>query len=171
MKGIVKSSLVLMLLACISFGAEMKLGYVVSARIMEEYSEVKTAQQKLEAFKVELEKEATEKKKKMAEIVQQLQAQKLMMSDEKRKELENEYLKLENEYNMFLQKNFGQQGAVYVKNNELMAPLMNAIETAVNKVAKDNGFSMIFDSSIGLLYGNPAFDVTDKVLSVLNSGK
>ncbi|MFA7543763.1 MAG: OmpH family outer membrane protein, partial [Candidatus Cloacimonadaceae bacterium] len=52
---------------------------------------------------------------------------------------------------------------------ELIDPLTQRVQDIITKIAKDENYTMIFDTSFGLiLYTNPAIDITEQVLQELN---
>jgi len=60
------------------------------------------------------------------------------------------------------------QQKIYEKSEELLAPIQNTINNAIKEVAKDNGYTYIFDSSLGLvLYADPGTDVSTLVKAKL----
>jgi outer membrane protein len=75
---------------------------------------------------------------------------------------------------MFEQEKFGQQeGELYLKNEELFAPVKAQIIEAIQEVAKEEGMNFIFDKTgdVLLLYADENFDMTFKVLDKLKRGK
>ncbi|MGM0443091.1 MAG: OmpH family outer membrane protein [Fibrobacterota bacterium] len=152
------------------YAEDMKFGYIDSDRIIEEYNRVNDAKSELQQYSAAKEKKATQMQEEIRELQQKLQQQELMLSDEKKKQMLETLQQKTGEYQTFLQENFGQTGAVARKNNELMDPIMKDVNEAVKKIATDENYTFIFDNTVGLIYGKPAYDVTDKVLKVLNSG-
>ena len=54
------------------------------------------------------------------------------------------------------------------KESELTAPVIERARTAVKEIAKENGYTYVFNSSEGLLlYAEPADDVTELVKTKL----
>lgn len=74
----------------------------------------------------------------------------------------------------FKKAKFGQpNGEIYKKNDEIFGPVKQKIYQAIQDVAKSEGMQFVFDKAGDaiLLYGDPAFDVTYKVLDKLKTGK
>jgi outer membrane protein len=103
------------------------------------------------------------------EMQQQLKEQQLMLSEERQQEMLQEIQQKTTEYQRFLQETFGQSGLIAQKNQELMEPIMNEIDRAVNELSEEEGFDFIFDNAVGLIYGKPAFDITEQILSKLDA--
>ncbi len=74
-------------------------------------------------------------------------------------------------------KNFGQNGELFKKQNELMKPVQDRIFKAVQDVAKEEGYDYVLDKSgdILLMYANEKYDLTQKIFNKLkvpvSSGK
>jgi len=163
---------VLLLFVCISFSyAELKIGFINSEKILMEYEGTKSAEDKLKKEYAKWEQEATEKQKKMKEMKEQLDKQSLLLSAERKKEIESELEREYIEYNKFLQEKFGQQGDAAKRNDELLRPIIEKINKILDKIAKNENYDFIFDSRGGVVYAKKAYDLTEKVVQVLNSEK
>jgi len=144
-----------------------KFGFLNSAGILSEVPEVKQAESNLKAYQEQLSKQGQQKvealqakytelarKEKQGEIAPkalQEQAEKLKVEEEELAKLEQE-----------MQNQLGQ------KREALLQPILDKINKAITDVAKEQGFSYIFDSSAGiLLYADEASDVSTLVRTKL----
>lgn len=61
------------------------------------------------------------------------------------------------------------QQKVAAKREELLKPLVEQVEAAIAKVAKANGYNMIFDTSVfnAVLFAEDSVDITDQVKAEL----
>jgi len=115
------SKWVWLILVCVSFTfAELKIGFINSEKILLDYEGTKSAEEKLKKEYAKWEQEATERQKKMKEMKEQLDKQSLLLSAERKKEIESELEREYIEYNKFLQEKFGQQGDAAKRNDELL---------------------------------------------------
>jgi outer membrane protein len=160
----------LMVLASFSY-AELKIGFINSEMILQQYQGTKDAEEKLKKEYSRWEQEATEKQKKMKEMKEQLDKQSLLLSAERKKEIESELERLYIEYNKFLQEKFGQQGDAAKKNDELLKPIVEKINVILEKIAKNENYDFIFDARGGVVYAKKAYDLSEKVIQALNSEK
>ena len=66
-------------------------------------------------------------------------------------------------------KYFAPEGELYMKRQELIKPIQDKIYDAVQQLASNNKYAIIFDSSSDLimLYTNPNLDKSDKILEIL----
>lgn len=144
-----------------------KFGYVNSGAIMSEMAEVKQMQSNLEGFQTQLEKKAqamlTSFQEKQRDAAQKEEAGQLspIQRETLLKELqakEQEILKYQGE----------SQQKLAEKQQELLSPILDKVNAAINEVAKANGLQFVFDSSSGvILYADDSTDITSKVKTKL----
>jgi len=153
--------------------SQLKIGYVDSEVIMTQFSESIKAQGDLEAYANKLTVKRDSMQLKLQQDYADYQKQMQNMREDKKKETETKLIEMEQELRDFIQLNFGQgTGEIYKKQQELMKPIQEKIFAAIEKVAKSEGLQFVFDKSgdIVLLYADPAYDVTFKVLDGLKRG-
>jgi outer membrane protein len=152
--------------------AELKIGVVNSAVILSEYEGYKIAQQKFDKEVAKWEQEATERQKEMLTLKDQLEKQSLLLSEERKKEIEAQLQAKSTEYQQFLNQKFGQQGEAAKKNEELAKPVLERINAIIDQIAKTDNYDMIFDRQAGgILFFKTAYDLTSRVLQVLSAEK
>lgn len=162
----------LIILGLVSFSsAELKIGFINSEKILMSYGGTKEAEGKLKKEYAKWEQEATERQKKMKEMKEQLDKQSLLLSAERKKEIESELEREYIEYNKFLQEKFGNQGDAAKRNDELLRPIIEKINKILDTIAKNENYDFIFDARGGVVYAKKAYDLSEKVLQVLNSEK
>lgn len=171
-KYLTVSKWVCLIMVCISFTyAELKIGFINSETILMAYEGTKTAEEKLKKEYAKWEQEATERQKKMKDMQDQLEKQSLLLSAERKKEIEANLQQEAIEYQKFLQEKFGQQGDAAKKNDELLKPIIEKINVILDKIAKNENYDFIFDSRGGVVYAKKAYDLTEKVIQALNAEK
>lgn len=149
----------------------MKIGYIRSDMIFKEYKGTKEAQDSYDKEVAKWEQEAAEKEKKIKELEEQLEKQGLLMSGEKKKNLEQEVSRLKVEYKEFVYKVFGQGGDAFKKNAEYTKPILKQINAILDEIGKNENYDFIFDATAGgLVYARDAFDLTDRLVKELNKG-
>ncbi len=168
MKRIKFILLFLLLLSCSLF-AQLKIGYVDSDTIMEQLPDAVDAQKKIDALIQEWQEELGKIEKEWEENYEDYEKRKLIMSDQKRLEIEKELISLEDQISNFRQKKFGVDGELFRKQEELMKPIQNKVFNAIQEVAEENELDFIFDRSgdIIFLYAKDEYDVTNLVLEKL----
>ena len=152
--------------------AEMKVGYINSEDIFARYEGTKDAQEKFNKEVAKWEQLASDKQKEMKDLKDQLEKQSLLLSNERKKEIEASLQQKMIEYQDFLQSKFGQKGEALTKNEELTKPIIEKINVIIEKIAKDENYDFIFDArGGGVVFAKKTFDLTDRVLTLLNKGK
>ena len=108
--------------------------------------------------------------KELAAIKEKLAKQSLMLSDEKRKELEADYAKKDTELKEFIDRVYGRTGELITENEKVSAPIISLIKKAVTEIALQEGYDMVVDRATGaVLFWKDENDLTKKVLDYLNS--
>lgn len=152
--------------------AELKIGYINSEVIFEQFEGTKAAQDKFNNEVAKWEQEASKKQKEIKDLKDQLDKQSLLLSNERKKDLSDS---LENKmiaYQKFLQDKFGQKGEALEKNEELTKPIIEKINKIIEKIAKDENYDYIFDARAGgLVFAKKTYDLSDRVLALLAKEK
>ncbi len=174
MKGLKMAGLALVTAAAVSTGwaADMKFGYVNSEKVFTMYEETKVAQDKFNKEVAKWEQQASKRLKEINEMKTQLEKQSLVLSDERKKELEDALRQKIMQHEKFVQEKFGQRGEALVKNEELTKPIIEKINKIIEKIAKDEQYDFILDTRAGgVVYAKDAYDLTDRVLKQLSKEK
>jgi outer membrane protein len=149
--------------------AELKIGYVSSKKIFDEYEGVKKAQEEFDKEVAKWRQQAAEKGKEIKELQEQLEKQSLLMSDERKKEIERQIQEKMAEYYQWEQKLY--QEEIRKKNTELSKPLVEKINKILEKIAEDENYDYIFDGNAGgLVFAKSEYDLTERVLKQLRKG-
>jgi outer membrane protein len=150
--------------------AETKLGYVNSELIMEQSKEAQAA---IAGFNRDVEgwnQEAVQRRTELDNLARELSQQAPMLSDEKRREKEQDHQRKLTEYDQFVQSVWGAGGLVVKRNEEVLRPIVAKIQTILAKFGADEGFDIIFDAADGnVLYADQALDLTTRVIEQLNA--
>jgi outer membrane protein len=146
----------------------LKLGYIDSIRIRQEYKGFADAQAKYDKEVEEWQRKAEELSRGVEELEKELESQRLLLSDEKRKEKESKLRENQEEYQQYVNQIFGPAGKAEQRNIELTKPLLEKINTVLEKVANEGGYDYIFDAANGnIAFAKKEFDLTDIILEEL----
>lgn len=147
---------------------EAKLGYVNSERLFADYRGFTDAEQ---AYQQELDgwlRELRKREEDLGSLEAEFRAQEPMLSEERRREMEEEFRRGTQEYEEFRRSIFGQGGRAQARNQELLEPVLAEVQRAVEEIAKEDDYDIIFDAVDGnIIYGSEAYDITDRVLDKL----
>ncbi len=154
-----------------SQGYTQKFGYVDSAALLEDIEEWKQAQSKLETFQLQMQK----KGQGMVQSFQQNVAifqEKQQAGDLSPRQVEAEREKLMEDQKKIEDFEKDMQAQIVKKQSDLIGPILDRINAAIEKVAIDQGYDYVLDGSslMGLvLYGDPAFDLQAAVKAAMQN--
>lgn len=149
-----------------SLYSQQRYGFVDTEYILNKMPDYKNAQEQLDQisnnWQIEIEKIADEIK----ELHTKFRADEVFLSAEMRQKREKEIFNKELLAQKLQQKYFGRNGELYKKRQELMKPIQDDIYDAIKEIAKAGTYGMIIDRANGptIIYSNPKFDLSDKVL-------
>lgn len=147
---------------------DLKIGYIDSDRILEEYSGFQEARNKLQEEEQSYINEANVLEEVISTMRDELSAQSLMLSAESRAEKEARLAEKEQELNTFRRDTWGEGGKLFTRNLELSRPILEKINAAIEKISEQDGYDMVFDAASGnIVYAQPQYDITQLVLDEL----
>jgi outer membrane protein len=148
---------------------DRQIGYIDSIKIFAEYRETQEAER---LYRQEVDQWTAQKQRMEQDIVKlrdELQAQSLMLSEEKKAEKKLELDRKMAEYEQFMQETFGDDGLAARRNKELTQPIVEKINKILEDLGKEQGYAIIFDvANANIVYADKALDLTDVVLTKLN---
>ena len=149
--------------------SEIKIGYVDSNEIMNNFEEVRQVQVDLEKEQKRLEAEFNDLVYSLDSLKQDYERQRLLMSDTRRNEKETEIANKEKSIQKFQLDKFGPEGEIYRKQNQLLKPVLGKIDEAIQKVGSERGYDFILDAMSGaLLYALDSHNLTEDVMEELS---
>lgn len=146
-----------------------KFGWVDSEFIMAKMPEFAKAQQELTALSTTWQKEIEAQKKDLERLQRTYHDEEVVLTEQMKKKRQDEILLKEQELKAYQNKQFGYEGQLFKKRQELNKPVQDKVFEACEKVAKKKQLAMIIDkaSDLTLLYTNPTYDYTEFVLEEL----
>ncbi len=144
----------------------LNMGYVRDDRIRTEYKAFQRAQDQFDLEARAWDDEAQNKQQELQDLVDEYEKQKLILSEDKRKEKEALIRTKQEALDAFTRQIYGPGGTAERKNSNLLQPIIDQINLAIETVALENNYDVIFNVS-GLAYIKPDYDVTDKILEHL----
>lgn len=146
----------------------LKIAYVDSEQLVRQtpgYDEAKAAfDEATKAWTDSL----TQMRTQLQTLFDDYKRQEAVLSPEVKREKEEEMLNLERESQRYFQTRLGPGGQAETKQAELMQPLIERVNTAIDEVRQQGGYALIFDLNDGaLVAGDPALNITDVVVQRL----
>lgn len=154
-----------------TINAQSKIGWVNSSVIMEKLPESQDAQRQIDNLVAEWQGELAKMQNQWQKSYEEYEKKKLILTDQLRADAEKELQELDRKIADYRTKKFGQNGELFLKQNELMKPVQNKIFKVIQDIAKEEDYDYIFDKSadIILMYSKEKYDVTALVLERLVS--
>jgi len=152
--------------------AQLKIGYINSNKILEVFKDAIDVRKRVQDLNQAWEREAKDMEKQVKDLQEQLEAQSLLLSDERKAEKQQEIQTLYLKYQQFLNEKWGQQGEAAKKEVEFIQPVYDKINKAIQKIGQEESYQYIFDVVAGnILYASEDQpDLTQKLLEELNKG-
>lgn len=154
--------IVLSLMISATASANFKAAYIDMQAAIQSTSAGKNAKKKLEA---EFNKKKDELKKKEGDLKKQadeFEKKRMVLSEKVREEKQMGLQKQMMEFQQELQKS---QVTIQQKERELTQPILDKIQKVIGEVAKEKGFSMVFEkASQSVMWAKTDLDITDEVV-------
>lgn len=148
-----------------------KIGFVNDEKIKVEYKAWSKAQENWEIEAKAWEDEAVQKQQDLQDLTDEFEKQKLILSQEKKKEKEAAINVKQNDLDDFTRRIFGPGGQAERKQAQLLQPLLENVTKAIEAVAVMENYDVIFTLQSGLGYIKESYDLTDKVLKYLDENE
>ncbi len=146
-----------------------KIAYVNVDKILDSMNEYKAAQKQIDDLAAKWRREVAEEYDKIKGMYNSYQAEQVLLSDEVRRQREDEIMQKEKDVREMQKGRFGPEGALFKKRQELVQPIQDKVYEAIQNYANDKGYDFIFDqgAASGMLFSNPRYDKTEDVLKEL----
>ena len=162
-----KALLILVSFLLLSVGSyAQKFSYVDTDYILNNIPEFNQAQDKLDEISKQWQAEIEGIYAEVDKMYRDYQTQEVLLTDEMKKKREEAIIAKEKSAKDLQKKRFGPEGDLYGKRQELIQPIQDKVYDAIQQLAANSKYAVIFDSSSDLimLYSNPNLDKSDKVL-------
>lgn len=141
--------------------AQIKLGHINSTQLLSLMPETKVADSSLQKFGSSLEGQLKSMNAEYDNKVNDYKKDEASMAEPIRQARIKEITDLENRIQDFQQ---SAQQSIQKKKEELYSPIIKKADEAIKAVAKDKGYTYVFDSSVGvLLYASDSDDLLSLV--------
>ncbi|MCI4666979.1 MAG: OmpH family outer membrane protein [Bacteroidia bacterium] len=153
----------------VSFGQSQKIGYVDTEAILEKIPQYGVAQQEIERITEQWQKDLEKQYSEIETLYANYQAQEVLLSEDVKRQRQDEIFKAEREAKEYREKKFGYNGELFQLQEAKVKPIQEKVFKAVEAIAERKRFSYIFDKAgeVTWLYVNPNYDLTEEVLEEL----
>jgi Outer membrane protein len=153
----------------VSYSSAQKYAFVDTEYILGNIPAYKAAQEQLDQVSQQYQKELETLHAELDQIFKDYQAEAVLLSDDMKRRREDVIVTKEKEYKKLQRQYFGPEGDLYQKRQTLVKPIQDDVFNAIQTIAEQGAYSMIFDKAGGMsiIYTNPKFDLSDQVLQKL----
>ena len=155
----------MVLLIGVTSVSAQKIALVDINEVLESLPDYQEAQQEIDRIAAEWRQEIAQEYDKIKSMYNKYQAQQVLLSEEAQKQKEDEIVAKETEVRELQRRRFGPEGDLFLKRQELVAPIQEKVFSAIDDFAADRGYDIILDKggSTGLLFANEEFDKTEDI--------
>jgi len=153
----------------ISSAQTVKIGYVKVDLLLSRFPDFTNAQAALKKEAEAWQSEMENYQKQLSALQENYRQKSTLVSPEKQREMQTEIMKKTQEAQNFQQSIIGPEGKAEKRKNEMMAPINEKVNKAINLVGERDKYTVILSDET-LLYANSTTDVTEEVLKVLSAG-
>jgi outer membrane protein len=167
MKKIVLTFTILMFFSGVTFA--QKFGFIDSGYILENIPAFRAAQEQLNQLSAQYQKELESMHAEIEQMYQDFQAESVLLSEDMKRKREDVIISKEKDYKQLQRKYFGPEGDLFQKRQSLIKPVQDDIFSAVQELANEGSYAVIFDKADGttLFFTNPRYDLSDQILQKL----
>lgn len=148
-----------------------RIAVVDITAVLESMSKYKEAQSELDNLAARWRREISEEYDKIKGMYNRYQAEQVLMSDDTRKQKEDEIMAKEAKVREMQKDKFGPDGALFEKRQQLVKPIQDRVYAEIEEFAAEKGFDFIFDKggSAGIIFANEKYDKTADIKKLVGS--
>ncbi len=151
----------------------LNIGYVNSAKILQELPEAQDAQKKIDALGTQWQAELDKMDKELQQKYDDFQKKEPLLKEAEKQQQRDDLVALQQKGIQYRQQKFGSGGELAVATDSLLRPIKQKVMKVIEQVAKANHVQFMFDRNdqiLVLLYGESKYDYTYKVIDRLKTG-
>jgi outer membrane protein len=151
----------------------VKIGYVNSAKVLQEFPEAIEAQKKLDQIGLQWQTELEKMEKELQTKYEEFQKKEPLLKDEEKRSQRDDLLALQQKGIQYRQDKFGNDGALAHATDSLLRPIKQKVMKVIETVAKEQKVQFMFDRNdqiLVLLYGEAKYDYTFQIIDRLKRG-
>tara|TARA_B100000900_G_scaffold156050_1_gene132675 strand:+ start:19584 stop:20093 length:510 start_codon:yes stop_codon:yes gene_type:complete len=155
-------------LFCLTTYAQ-KFAYVDSDYILERVPEYQSAQEQLDKLTLSWQEDIEQVYQEIDQLYKKYQADQILLTQDMKIKRENEIINKEKAAKELQRKRFGPDGDLYTKRQDLVKPIQDKIYNAIQDLATEKRYGVIFDKSgeLSMLFADPDLDKSNDILRML----
>ncbi len=146
-----------------------KIALVDIAYVLDNMDEYKKAQEELDRVAEAWQQEIAVEQDKIKSMYNKYQAELVLLSEDMKKQKEDEIMAAERNVRAMQQQKFGPEGELFQKRQALVSPIQEKVYGIIQTYATERGYDVILDKggNSGILFSNERYDKTDDILRAL----
>ena len=167
----IKFSVLIVILLVAIYSHAQQIALVDVAYILENMETYKKAQQDLDDIAQEWQQQIAMEHDKIKSMYNKYQAELVLLSEDMKKQKEEEIMSKEREVRELQRAKFGPEGELFQKRQTLVAPLQEKVYSVIQDYANERGYDIIIDKggSSGVLFSSERYDKTEDILQRLKT--
>lgn len=164
-----KTGIVFLIAALLSVAqADTKIAVVDMQKAIQTTSAGKKAKTDLESDFEKKKKELQKREGDLKKMGEDIEKKKSVLSEEALSKKQAEFQEEMMKYRELMGKS---QVEIQKKERDLTAPILEKMKKAIEKLAKDKGYSLVLESGPAILYAEKSHDITDEVVKAFEKEK
>lgn len=157
---------------CLSFTVSsnaQRIAVVDVTDVLQNMKEYQAAERDLDKLASEWRQDIAQEYDKIKSLYNKYQAEQVLLSDDVKKQREDEIMTNEDKVRELQKRKFGPDGELFLRRQELITPIQDKVFAAIQDLASDRGYDLILDknSSTGILFATEEYDKTSTLKSKL----
>lgn len=150
---------------------KVQVAYVDMTYILKNLPQYESANEQLSLVSRRWQKEVDALMQEAKILTGNYQTEQIFLSEEMKKQREEEILNKEKEALELKRKYFGKDGELFKKRESLVKPIQDEIYTAIQEIAQEKKYDVVKDRSAdpSLIYMSNKLDISDQVLQKLGA--
>lgn len=151
------------------FAQQQRIAIVDTEKILRRIPEYNSAQKELDQLSGNWEGEVEALMMEAQALAKSYRAEKVLLTEEMRREREEAIAKKEKEARELQRKYFGPKGELFQKRMEMVKPIQDQVYNAIQDVALRRKYDLVLDraNALTILYVSDKMDISDEVLAKL----
>ncbi|TVQ80345.1 MAG: OmpH family outer membrane protein [Flavobacteriales bacterium] len=151
------------------FAQQQRIAIVDTEKILRRIPEYNSAQKELDQLSGNWEGEVEALMMEAQALAKSYRAEKVLLTEEMRREREEAIAKKEKEARELQRKYFGPKGELFQKRMEMVKPIQDQVYNAIQDVALQRKYDLVLDraNALTILYVSEKMDISDEVLAKL----
>ena len=161
--------LTITLIAASSMQAQ-RYAFIDTDYILEQIPAYQEAQAEIDAQAEKWQKQIQARYDEIEKMYTAYKAEQVLLTPDMKKVKEQEIIQKEKNAKDFQKQKFGVEGGLFKLRQELIKPIQEAVFEAVQKMAEQKSYAVIFDkaaSSSAIIYASPKYDQSEEILQRL----